>query len=524
MAQRGEGQGLQIAVISFAMLTIILAITTYVFYAQSQTAHKDLETAKNNARQQQEQNDKLLGRVAAMKYVLGLGGMTKEDVNVAKAKVGDDPEIKEILDNFESDIALLGEQAAPQGTQSYRTYTTALLAALNKKNASVSDAIDQSRKAQQDKDAAELAAKGRAEAAEASQSKAAADYKAESEKFAADRVTSEEQNSKLNATIAAITSKGKNDLQKVIEEKEVFAKNSTQLRDTVNRLTERVKEAEKEKASLFENPDGRIKLVNQRQRLVWIDVGRADGLIRQTTFSVYDHDENGVSTAKPKARVEVVSLGDRLSEARILEDSPANPIINGDVIHTPTWSPGQRIHFALALKMDINKDGTDDYDMVKSIIQMNGGVIDAELRPDGTRGSGNITVNTRYFVQGERISETTNEKVREQYNAFDQEREKFGVEKINVEKLLNLMGWKAEERVVELSGSRAGGDFRKRTPGKTQPAGSAKSSESAAPASDTPAAPAPANVDPFAPSGATPPSAPAAADPFAPAADPFAPR
>jgi hypothetical protein len=29
---------LQIAVIIFAMLTIILAITTYIFYAQSQTA------------------------------------------------------------------------------------------------------------------------------------------------------------------------------------------------------------------------------------------------------------------------------------------------------------------------------------------------------------------------------------------------------------------------------------------------------------------------------------------------------
>ena len=42
MAQRGEGQGLQIAVISFAMLTIILAITTYVFYAQSASASKDV--------------------------------------------------------------------------------------------------------------------------------------------------------------------------------------------------------------------------------------------------------------------------------------------------------------------------------------------------------------------------------------------------------------------------------------------------------------------------------------------------
>ena len=45
MAAR-EGQGLQIAVIIFAMLTIILAITTYIFYAQYQTTAKDAEAAR----------------------------------------------------------------------------------------------------------------------------------------------------------------------------------------------------------------------------------------------------------------------------------------------------------------------------------------------------------------------------------------------------------------------------------------------------------------------------------------------
>jgi hypothetical protein len=177
------------------------------------------------------------------------------------------------------------------------------------------------------------------------------------------------------------------------------------------------------------------------------------------------------------------------------------------------------------MKMDINKDRVDDYEMVKSIIQLNGGVIDAELKPDGTR-VGNITVNTRYFVEGERPSETTSEEVRKQYNPFDQDRERFGVEKISVEKLLNLMGWKAEERVVALSGSRGGGDFRKRSPGKTQPAEAATPSESTPPAAESPTAPAPAGVDPFAVPGGAAPATPPAADPFAPAAgaDPFAPR
>ena len=34
-----------------------------------------------------------------------------------------------------------------------------------------------------------------------------------------------------------------------------------------------------------------------------------------------------------------------------------------------------------------------------------------------------------------------------------------------------MMGWKSEERTVELAGSRGGGEFRKRLPGKTAPAG-----------------------------------------------------
>ena len=148
MAQRGEGQGLQIAVISFAMLTIILAITTYVFYAQSQTAQKDLESKAKSLSEKQADNNKLLYRVRAMQYVLGLKGVDATQVELAKSQAGgDDAEVKEILDNFAADSAFIGEQVVPDGPKSYGTINKVLLAALNKKNASASDAIEESRKA-----------------------------------------------------------------------------------------------------------------------------------------------------------------------------------------------------------------------------------------------------------------------------------------------------------------------------------------------------------------------------------------
>ena len=143
MAQRGEGQGLQIAVISFAMLTIILAITTYVFYAQASTAQKDLQAKNKSLLDKQTENNKLMYRVRAMQYVLGLKGTAKEDVDQAKTQAGgDDPEVKEILDNFDADSALVGDQVVPAGPKSYRTINTVLLAALNKKTGDVIWKVD----------------------------------------------------------------------------------------------------------------------------------------------------------------------------------------------------------------------------------------------------------------------------------------------------------------------------------------------------------------------------------------------
>ena len=81
MAQR-EGQGLQIAVISFAMLTIILAITTYVFYAQAQTAQKDLAVKTKALSDKQSEANKLEYRVKAMQYVLGA-----KDVSIDRKSV-----------------------------------------------------------------------------------------------------------------------------------------------------------------------------------------------------------------------------------------------------------------------------------------------------------------------------------------------------------------------------------------------------------------------------------------------------
>jgi hypothetical protein len=149
-------------------------------------------------------------------------------------------------------------------------------------------------------------------------------------------------------------------------------------------------------------------------------------------------------------------------------------------------------------------------------------VIDAEVRSDGTR-VGKMDVNTRYLVLGTPPDETSTDKALQEFTKIRDEGTRYGTDVITVQKLLTQMGWKSEERTVEMAGG-GGNAFRTRKPGTkgAKPA----AGEAPAPAADpmpdvAPAADpfgAPPAADPFAPPAAAPaaPAAPAdAADPFA---------
>ena len=116
-----EGQGLQIAVIIFAMLTIILAITTFIFYSQAQTAQKERDAAVQAKGNTDLENKKNLHKILALKLVLGHGGVTQDQVDAAKQSAGEDTEVTEIMNNFNADMAAYGAEAGAPGTTNYRT-------------------------------------------------------------------------------------------------------------------------------------------------------------------------------------------------------------------------------------------------------------------------------------------------------------------------------------------------------------------------------------------------------------------
>jgi len=94
------------------------------------------------------------------------------------------------------------------------------------------------------------------------------------------------------------------------------------------------------KQTEFTGPDGRIRQINYRLRTAWIDVGRADGLLPRLGFGVYPAAAWRLHDGNKKGQIEVTRvLGNYLSEAHVVKDVLTDPIIPGDQIQSAAWDP-----------------------------------------------------------------------------------------------------------------------------------------------------------------------------------------
>ena len=220
-----------------------------------------------------------------------------------------------------------------------------------------------------------------------------------------------------------------------------------------NLLAEASKSAES-----FEVPDGRISWVNQNGT-VWINLGAADSLRRQITFSVFDADQQDPAKTDQKGSIEVTRiLGDHMAEARITNDDPRNPILTGDQIYSQVWHRGKKLRFALTGIIDLDGDGRSDMKLARDLIELNGGVVDAYLADDG-KVEGEITVNTRYLVLGDFPEEANQAALQEGWQEMSDDAKTNGVEVITLDKFLNQIGYAPDDRMVQLGAGARAVDF-----------------------------------------------------------------
>jgi len=207
--------------------------------------------------------------------------------------------------------------------------------------------------------------------------------------------------------------------------------------------------------------DGMIRWVNQRARKVWINIGEADQLRPQVSFSVYSGDQADALRSEKKGSIEVTKiLGPHMAEARITSDQPTRPLMEGDQVYSQVWNRGRQAGFAIAGLIDINEDGKSDLEQLKNVIEMNKGKVDA--MPDGQGGvEGQMTVDTRYLVLGEFPEGTQDEDdaLRRSWESMTENAASLGIETVTLDEFLQLMGWKPERRRVTMGSGARPEDF-----------------------------------------------------------------
>lgn len=446
-----ENQGLQIALIIFVMLTIVLGVTTFIFFRRYDETMADLK--KKTEESASTSRDLATEKSQKVEYVKFMGFNESDKQGT-------------IEEEFRKDMTENTPPEFPEENRSYRQvvkYQANQIAELNKlreaqkiENAELK-AYNEARDGQ---------VKPKVDVAQAGMEKASVDLTDERGKFNADRERFKAQEASLAAKLENARKTSEAEVAKLQSSLE---RNNVEMQKLINLVQERGEKIDDLVKETFEVADGEITWVNQREGTVWVNLGRADGLARQTSFAVYAADTNDVTKAGKKGSIEITQvLGDHVSEARIVEDRVTDPLMTGDKINTPIWSPGERRSFALAGKLDVDADGKSDLRMILNLVSLNGGVVDCYqddktwtvLTGDGKPG-GRMNPNTRFLVVGE-APEGANlpKEALTEYSKMIGEAKKLGIKTIPLKELLAQMGWRESTRVVTFGPGGNPSDFK----------------------------------------------------------------
>ncbi len=139
-----------------------------------------------------------------------------------------------------------------------------------------------------------------------------------------------------------------------------------------------------EELATVRTPDGKILTAVPGDEVVYVDLGRRDGLTLGLQFAVYSADTGIPVDGRSKAQVEVVSINATSAECRIVRQGRNQVILSGDLIANPIYDPSRPMVFVVTGSFDLNRDGVKDSDgagAVASLVRNWGGTVSPELTP-----------------------------------------------------------------------------------------------------------------------------------------------
>jgi hypothetical protein len=189
-------------------------------------------------------------------------------------------------------------------------------------------------------------------------------------------------------------------------------------------------------------------------------------------------------------------LSPHLSVAKITDvvDAGFNPMVKGDDIINPLWTPGMKMHVAIAGVIDLNDNGVDRSEDLRQALAQQGIAIDAyvDLRDGKIKGDG-ITSKTEYLILGDSAKfgedaiirdgdarydwkKGLNERIADMHKKADE----LGTPVVPFRRFALLTGFRLP-KTFNLS---PGVDYNRPPPSATKPAGKEPAKKDAAPATD----------------------------------------
>jgi hypothetical protein len=464
---KGESkQGLVITLVFFILATLGLGVSTYYGFDGQEKKDKEVKEAKKEVELVKDERNWY--KFQAMMYRSYMGQtQTLEDVGqLATLKTQFDQGSMKVnsKDKEEATKVLkgLGERFGWTGNKPNQTYESKL-ADLNGKYETLAKTDQGVLKANKDakselqKKQAELdeAQKNYKENLDAQVAKAKKDQEGLQKQIDDSRKTIDTQATSLEKANLA-TEQAKKTLGKQNEDQK---KELTKAKERIafQQATIEEKEVKSSEAPQSMRTDWKITEMDPRGTKPYINLGSADNVKPQLTFTIHGVGLDGRPIRQAKGTLEVVNvIGPHLSQTRItgVKDANREPILKGDILYNPSWNPTLKKHVALAGIMDITGDGRDSLREFMRNLERQNIVVDAYLDPKDGTVKGEITLRTDYLILGESQAfsptgrvEKDDGKAKAGREEMQAKAQKYGVKPIALHKYLEMIGYRLPRSV-----------------------------------------------------------------------------
>ncbi len=423
MAAAQESQGLKIAVVALITLVVILTVSSYFLYSNGASAQAKLESAEEAKATALKGQSLAVNQYDTMRTKLGVTAAefdpAVEEINAHMKKIGErltalqeqvsgavtkaqqngaqGPELEEAKQNVQKAITSL--QSEPK--KNYVSALDRMSELMDSLSLLTTELAVNYVNVRHSLESATSVAHQQVDVQTKAATDSHADTLAEQKKHEEERATLLTKVDQLQTALDKAQGELLNVRTQLTRQEE---DNLRRVETLTTILREQRDKLERSKETILDRPDGYVTYVDYETKELIVSVNRRMGARPQMKMTIFDARSPGIPTEKPKGSIELTSVGETNSHARIIKtDNSIDPIRQGDIVYSPAWSPNQPTRFALVGKMDVNRDSRDDREELKRMIHEAGGVVDFDLPPiDLGKETGAINPRIDWYVIDDR--------------------------------------------------------------------------------------------------------------------------